>query len=240
MAQNSNALRFINCYNQIEQALKQQNNLKPNLSYTETIRLSARNNAIVRKYEDELIDYGRLRNSIVHSFNDNHVIADPHDEVVEKYENITQIVCAPPLAINTVVVKDVKCVDYDITLKEVMLAMYKTEFSNFPVYKDGMLIGVANAGRITKMLGQKIYNKENLSEVFDMPIGDLVKNISQEGFYAISDNSVTLDKILNMFTENRKLSMVLITKNGGLLEPPIGIVTVADILDINKVLDDYA
>lgn len=236
---NNNALRFINCYNQIEQALKQQNNLKPNLSYTETIRMAARNNTIIRKYEDDLIDYGRLRNSIVHSSNENHVIADPHDDVVEKYERITKIVCTPPLAINTECVKDAKCVDASATLKEVMILMYKTGFSNFPVYDNGMLVGVANAGRITRLLGHKMYNKEDACLLFNDPIGQLVKTTGQENFYAIVDSKVTLDKVLNMFNVNRKLLMVIITKNGTLLEEPVGIIAVADILDINKVLDNY-
>ena len=235
----NNALRFINCYNQIEQALKLQNNLKPNLSYTETIRMAARNNTIVRKYEDVLIDYGRLRNSIVHSSSDNHVIADPHDDVVAKYENITSLICTPPLAINTVCVKDVKCVDSTTTLKEVMINMYKSGFSNYPVYHNGMLVGVANAGKLTRLLGQKLYNKEDMTKIYDMPIGELVKNTMQENFYAIVDKNTTLDKVLNLFTENRRLLMVLITEKGTLIEMPMGIIAVADILDINKVLDNY-
>lgn len=236
---NNNALRFINCYNQIEQALKQQNNLKPNLSYTETIRLSARNNSIVKKYEDDLVDYGRLRNSIVHSSNENHVIADPHDEVVEKYEKITDLICSPPLAMSTVCVKDVKCVDSTMSLKDVLVLMYKTGFSNFPVYHEGMLVGVANASKLARMLGQKLYNKEDLCDVCEMPIAKLVANSVQDNFYAIADKNVTLDKVLNLFNENRKLMMVLITPKGTLLEMPIGIITVADILDINKVLENY-
>ena len=241
MAQSiSNALRFINAYNQIEQALKTQNNLKGSLSYTETIRVSARNNSIVRKYEDDLIDYGRLRNSIVHSSNDNHVIAEPHDNVVEEYEKIMRIICTPPLAMNTVCVKEVQCVDSKTTLKEVLVLMYKTHFSNFPVYNEkGMLVGVANSGKLAYYLGQKLYNKEDLEEVFSTPIGNIVQISAQDSYYAIIDNKVTLDKVLNLFAENRKLLVIIITPNGNLLEYPEGIITVADILDINKILDNY-
>ena len=238
-SKNANALRFINCYNQIEQALKSQNNLKPNLSYTETIRMASRNNAIVRKYEDDLIDYGRLRNSIVHSSNDADVIANPNDEVVEKYEHITALVCTPPLAINTGCVKEVQCVEAATSLKEVLVMMYKSGFSNYPVYHKGMLMGVANAARLTRLVGQKLYNKEDISKIYDEPIGNLVKNTMHENFYTIVDKKITLDKVLNLFAENRQLFMVLITEKGTLVEIPIGIITVADILEINKVLDSY-
>jgi len=237
----SNAMRFINAYNQIEQSLKAQNNLKSSLSYTETIRISARTNSIVRKYEDDLIDYGRLRNSIVHSANDNHVIAEPHTEVVEKYEKIMNLVCTPPLAINTTCVKkDVKIINAKTSLKDAMVAMYKTGFSNFPIYNDkGMLIGVANAGKVARIMGNKLYNKENFEEVFNTPIGDIVKVNVQDNFYAIADSKITLDKVLNLFAENRKLLLIIITPNGTLVEETIGIITVSDILDINKILDNY-
>lgn len=237
----TNAMRFINAYNQIEQSLKAQNNLKSNLSYTETIRISARNNSIVRKYEDDLIDYGRLRNSIVHSSNDNHVIAEPHTDVVEKYEKIMELVCTPPLAIDTPCVKkEVKVISSQAPLKDVMMAMYKTGFSNFPIYdENGMLVGVANAGKMSRMMGHKLYNKENFEEVFNTPIGDIVKVNALDNFYALADSSITLDKVLNLFAENRKLLLIIITPNGRLIEPPIGIITVSDILDINKILDNY-
>lgn len=241
MAQNtSNALRFINAYNQIEQALKIQNNLKNSLSYTEVIRVSARNNSIVRKYEDDLIDYGRLRNSIVHSSNENHVIAEPHDDVVEEYEKIMRIICTPPLAMNTVCVKEVQSVDSKTTLREVLVIMHKTHFSNFPVYNEkGMLVGVANSGKLAYYIGQKLYNKEDMNDVMNTPIGNIVQISAQDSYYAIIDNKVTLDKVLNLFAENRKLLVILITPNGNLLESPEGIITVSDILDINKILDNY-
>ena len=49
--------RFINAYNTIDSALKEQNDLKRSLSYTESIRKAAKTNAIVRKNLDELTGY---------------------------------------------------------------------------------------------------------------------------------------------------------------------------------------
>ena len=40
----------------------------------------------LRKYEDELIDFSRLRNAIVHQSAPDKVIAEPHLDVVEKIE----------------------------------------------------------------------------------------------------------------------------------------------------------
>ena len=57
-----NAKRFISAYNQIDQSLRAQCDLGKSMSYTEAVRKVARTNAFVKKYEDILIDYGRLRN----------------------------------------------------------------------------------------------------------------------------------------------------------------------------------
>jgi hypothetical protein len=42
-----------------------------------------------------------------------------------------------------------------------------------------------------------------------------------------------------MFAENRKLLCVIVTKTGTLLEPPLGIIVVSDLTEINKILDNY-
>ena len=81
-----NSRRFIKAYNQIDSALRIQGDMKRSISYTEAIRKAARTNSLVAKYEDQLIDFGRLRNAIVHNSNPDLVIAEPHDDVVEEYE----------------------------------------------------------------------------------------------------------------------------------------------------------
>lgn len=234
-----NARRFINAYNKIESALRAQNGFGTSVTYSEAIRRASKNNSIVRKYEDDLISYGMLRNAIVHNSNDQYVIAEPYDVVVDDYEKIANLICTPPLAINTSCVKQVKCVDAKITLKEAMIYMSKTGYSSFPVYSDGMLIGVANAGKITKAIGRRLDDGENIVTLLNSHVGEIVKHVGEETFYTIVDKNVTIDKIMNLFAENRKLTVVLITPHGSLVEVPIGIIVVSDILEINRVLDDY-
>ena len=230
-----NANRFISSYNQIDQALRSQYDLGKSISYTEAIRKSARSNALVKKYEDKLIDYGRLRNAIVHSFNEEMVIAEPHLDVVEEYENLAKTICTPPLAVDTVINTDVKTLTHDTLLADVIEKIYKSGNSNWPVYKDGMLIGVANSRKIVKEIGKKIYEKRDLDEfVNNTLIEDVINDFGEDTYYTIANKNVTLDKILNLFTENRKLSLIIITETGSLLEQPIGVIAIGDIMDVNK------
>lgn len=236
-----NANRFISSYNQIDQALRIQYDLGKSISYTEAIRRAARSNALVKKYEDKLIDYGRLRNAIVHSFNEEMVIAEPHSDVVEEYERLAKTICTPPLAVDTVINRDVKTISHDTLLADVVEKIYKSGNSNWPVYKDGMLIGVANSRKLIKEIGKKIYEKRDLNEfVNNTMIEEVINEFGQDTYYTIANKNVTLDKILNLFSENRKLSLIVITETGSLLEQPIGVIAIGDIMDVNKHLDTYS
>ncbi len=239
-SQNDNAKRFVNCYNMIDNALRQQLNLRGGISYTEAVRRAARTNSLVRKYEDTLIEYGRLRNAIVHNDNDKYVIAEPHHEVVEEYEKITELICTPPLALSTVANHVISCIEHDVKLKGVLEFGYKSGFSNIPIFKKGMLIGVATGQKISDVLGKKIYQKVDIKQyIEETSIEDVLKEFMGENYYATANKDITLDKVLSMFQENRKLTCIVITPTGSLMEAPLGIVTVRDIMDINKILDDY-
>lgn len=240
MSDRTNSRRFINTYNQIDSALRIQGDMKRSISYTEAVRKAARVNSIVAKYEDQLIDYGRLRNAIVHNSNPDMAIAEPHEEVVEEYEHIAKLICTPPLAIKTVCKKVVSTIEYNVPLIDIIEYGYKSGFSNIPIFKNGMLIGVANGQKILDVLGKKIYEKRDIMEYMkNTTIEEVLREFSNENYYTIASENITLDKVLNLFTENRKLLVVLITKSGTLLEPPVGIITISDIMDINKILDNY-
>ena len=80
---NANAVRFIAAYNRLDQGLREIYSIKRTLTYSDMIRKVANVNTVVSKFEEDLIDYGRLRNAIVHKSSDE-IIAEPNIDVVEK------------------------------------------------------------------------------------------------------------------------------------------------------------
>ena len=103
-----------------------------------------------------------------------------------------------------------------------------------------MLIGVANGQKLIDVIGKKIYEKRDICDYLkNTTIEEALKEFSNDNYYTIAPENITLDKVLNLFTENRRLLVILITKTGTLLEPPVGIITLSDIMDINKILDNY-
>lgn len=232
--------RFIKAYNQLDYTIKNLYNFKRGMPFSDCIRRAVPLNSVIRKFEDDLVDFSRLRNAIIHSSGaSDDVIAIPKKEVVEKLEHITKLICTPPRVYDTVCRKDVLSVDSTVSVKETIGLISKSGYSNLPVYKNGEILGVANGQRILNKLGKVINDNLDICKFIENTnIEDLVVG-ENENFYTIASKDLTISEALNLFYQNRKLLVILITPNGNFLEMPIGIVTTSDILDINKILENY-
>ena len=238
--QKSNARRFIDAYNKIDYALRVQHNFKRSLSFSDMIRKAVIQNHIVRKYEDDLIDFGRLRNAIIHKSNDKFLIAEPHTDVTEKIEKIAKLVSTPPKVIETNCVHDVFTVSYDVTVQNVIEIMAQTTYSNIPVFKDGVLIGVANGQKIIDAFGEFMLSGGDAIEFLKhKPIEEIVTIPSVTKYFEVASIDVTVEDVMNMFFTNRKLLCVILTKYGKMGETPVGIITSSDFMELNKIIENY-
>lgn len=236
----TNAERFLKAYNTLDHSLRTQYNFKRTIAFSDVVRRSVMLNSVIRKYEDDLIDYGRLRNAIVHSDNEEEIIAEPKLSVVEKLEHIAKIVSTPPKVLDSVCTKDVLCVRAEDTVSKVMGLIWKSGYSNLPVYDGDELIGVANGQRLMDILGEVTYKKNDLDEfVTQTKIKDVITKLKAENYYLVADSLLTIEEAMDLFYKNRKLLVVLITKNGSSTEKPLGILSVSDIMDINNILENY-
>lgn len=236
----SNSVRFINAFNQIDYALRVQHNFKRSMSFSDMIRKASSINHIVRKYDDDLIDFGRLRNAIVHSANPDITIAEPHEDITNKIERIAKIIKTPPKVIDVLTEKDVLTVNYDVSIKDVIKKMSSSKFSNIPVYKDGALIGVANGQKILNIFGEYLLtNSDSESFLSERTIEEIALSPNQIPYYEVLKCDATIDQVLSMFLDNRKLLVIILTKTGTMNEPPLGIITSSDFMELNKILENY-
>ena len=236
----TNAKRCVNAFNQIDYALRVQHNFKRSMGFSDMIRRAVSVNHIVRKYEDDLIDYGRLRNAIVHNSNPDEVIAEPHEDVVDKIENLARLITTPPKVLDVLAEKDVFTVNFDVSIKEVIKKMTSTKFSNIPVYKDGELIGVANGQKILNILGEKLLEGESADEYLSTHnIDEIASMPNDNNYYMVMSANATIDQVLAEFLANRKLLVIIITKTGTMNETPLAIITSSDYMELNKILENY-
>ncbi len=236
----TNAERFLIAYNSIDHSLRNQYNFKRAMAFTDVIRRCVVINSVVRKYEDDLIDYSRLRNAIVHSGNEQDIIAEPHLNVVEKLEHIAKLICTPPRVVDSICKKDVLCVKSQDSVKTVVETISKSGYSNLPVYDGEKLIGIANGQRLLDAIGKAMLNNRKMDEFCKvMTIGEIVSNQISDTYFALADENITLEQALNTFYRNRKVMVIIVTKSGSEYEKPLGIISVADIMDINNILENY-
>lgn len=236
----SNAQRFIQSYNNIDYAIRTRYNLNRSMGFSELIRKSVALNYIVRKYEDDLIDYGRLRNAIVHG-NEEYIMAEPHYEVVENIEKIERLLTAPPKALETVCRRDVLTIDASKSMREVIMLMASSSYSNIPVYdKSGEIIGIANGQKILDSFGKYLLTGGNCTTFLNnVKIEDMLSRLEDNEYYVFANKELTVEEALEHFHNNSKLLAIIVTKNGGAKEKPLGIITGGDVLKMNTILENY-
>ncbi|MBO5345181.1 MAG: CBS domain-containing protein [Clostridia bacterium] len=235
---NKNATRFIAAYNRLDQGLRDIYSIKRTLTFSDMIRKVASVNTVVSKFEEDLIDYGRLRNAIVHRSGDE-IIAEPHIEVVEKLEKIARIINTPPKVIECLRPRKVFTVDGDTSLRQVGLEMAKSGYSVVPVYISGTLVGVINRKMIIDGIGKFIEQGRDIDDSINEPVSKCLDIFNETSHYEVAPIGLTIETLMYMFQQNRKLSSVILTENGNYTEPAKVVIVSADLIDLNTILDNY-
>ena len=233
----TNAAVFINSYNKIDAQLRQLYNFKAAQSFSDMVRRSADMNAVVRKYESDLIDFARLRNAIVHQSTDGKIIAVPCDEVVEEMQLIERLLCTPPRIGESIRPKKIVSVDDAISVKQAVMLIARTNFSNLPVYRGKRMVGMINNRRIIKALGSVLERGGDLDEfAAKTPVGEIVRESDLFAYYKYLGKQDTLQDVLAAFEENKKLLAVLVSEHGAAGERIENIITPVDLVEVNKIL----
>lgn len=236
----SNAKRFLDAYNDIDYSLKTRYNFNRSMGFSDLIRKTVSLNYIIRKYEDELIDYGRLRNAIIHNNNEDFIIAEPHEQVVNEIEHIRKLLSTPPKALDTCAMTNVLVTSAEKSMREVIILMAQSNFSNIPVYKGNELIGVANGQKILTAFGQYMLSGGKCSAFLDnVQIEDMLSTLQDSKYFVVKDSNCTIEEALREFDENHKLLAILFTRHGQINERALGIMTGRDVTTAQKILENY-
>ncbi len=228
----TNATRFISAFNKIDKRLRTWLSLKPSVPFAEVVRKSAAYSAVVRKYEDELSDYSRLRNAIVHNSDDRMIIAEPHDSVVEQIERICEILLSPPLAVKFA--RKALTLPHSTPLLKAVKTMASSGYSNVPVIKDGAVIGVVTNKLIVEFIAK------NAGDSLDELLGGATVSATLSGqreHYEIMSDSVTADEVLEAFSKRPKLQIVILTRGGTAQGSVCGVLTTGDIIKLNELIN---
>ena len=236
---NVNATRFLSAYNRLDQGLREIYSIKKNLNFADMIRKVAGVNTVVLKFEDELISYGRLRNAIVHNSKEDKIIAEPNIEVVEKLEKIARTINTPPRVVDCIRPRRVFTASGETPLKDVIREMKAVGYSVIPVYIAQTLVGVINRKMVVEGIGKFLEEKRDIDDALNEPVAQCLDIFNESNHYEVAPASITVENLLYMFQQNRKLSSVILTENGNFNEPAKAVLVSADLIDLNTILDNY-
>ena len=235
-----NAGEFINSYNKIDSQLRDLYGFKPSQPFTDVVRRCAEKNSVVRRYENDLADYARLRNAIVHQSTDGRINAVPCDDVVENIQRIERLLCTPPTLGETLKDKKIVSIEDTISLKQAILLISRTGFSNLPVYRGGRMVGIVNNRRIIAELGAVIEAGRGVDAYLaETPVGDILSETDLFIYYKFLGKKNTLQDVLAAFEENKKLLAVAVSEKGKAGERIVNFITPADLVQISKMMEDY-
>jgi predicted transcriptional regulator len=226
----SRSERFEVAFNNIHSLLKRMAKNCRSDGFVDLLYAARDQYSIVRHHFDELKQYARLRNAMVHEKRQIATyIAEPHLDVVEEIEKIFQRLSEPVLA-RQIATKPVKSFSTDTPLKEALNLIKKTGYSQFPVYQDDEFAGLLTEHGIVQWLADADH-----SDSMDVSLQDILAYEEKDTVRFLSE-SENVDEVEKLFTDklrgDQKLEAVLLTKNGKHNEPPLGIVTTWDLVKI--------
>lgn len=231
--------RFLDAYNAIDKTLRTQYNYKTTISFSDLIRRCADLNSVIRGHENDLINFARLRNAIVHSSDNNKVIAEPHLDVVELMEKIAALIMTPPLVINVLHQRPVTVIDATRSLYDLIKETGITGHGMIPAYKGNTLIGIVRWRKLIEDLA-KILDTTDLDDfIRKTSIENYLRMYPQSGHFTIVRKDISIEQALTIFNNNRKIAAILLTDNGTAMERPVGFLTNADIIDLVKIIESY-
>ncbi|MFE4525731.1 CBS domain-containing protein [Cytobacillus firmus] len=235
MTQSEKIARFEAAFNRIHVQLKKLvKDPREHAPYGEVLYAARNLHNVVRTHYDLLRLFGKLRNAIVHErIQKDFYIAEPHDEVIEEIERISETLMKPPLALS-IASQPVITHSPETSLMDILKIIDTKGFSQIPIYEDNHFQGLLTEGGIAKWLSRNAV-KRTIS-IEDVLVKDILPLEKKHNVKFLSRGSSIYDledAFEQSFDSNEKLEAILITEHGSRTQKPIGIVTSWDLVRID-------
>lgn len=228
--------RFETAFNRIHKQLQQLVSHSGNDRFTFLIKEGEKKHAVIRKHADDLYQFARLRNAIVHEkINTNFYIAEPHETVVKQIEKIAMQLQQPQHAL-TIATAPVIYFYKDTPLTEVLSVIQKHPYTQFPIYnRRGEYKWVLTSNMVVNWIAHNLHHDVIYLEeiqVRDLYVPKKEQHIAfTSAFSSIIDAEFCFEE---HHLQGKKLEALIITMNGEKNELPLGIITPWDLMQISK------
>lgn len=229
-----NSQRFISLFKKLEMLAAKESNSSRETAFSKMLATLTKKNNIFSFYKEELQQYAKLRNAIVHeSVSDDQAIAEPHDEVVRKFEEIVSKIENPPKVIPIFQVK-IETVTLNEPIYNALDRMYKGNYSQLPVLNNGKFFDLLTTDCIARWVAA-IQDKEKLiiEDTKKSTVTAILEHKEFEINYRFISRNTTIVKAIQIFqeveTKQNFIDALLITQDGKKEQKLIGIITHYDL-----------
>lgn len=185
--------------------------------------------AAIRRYRDDLKEYGDLRNAIVHERTDGHAIAEPHTNVVSNIESLSQLIADPPTVL-PLFRRSVQVVDVKATISTALEFFFPKNFSQVPVVAHRGVVGLLTTNTVSRWLAAEVGHE--LVNLPDHSVSDVLKFSEHGDNWRLVSRDTTLAEVVEAFaaadSSGKRLDAVLVTQSGKPAEGLLGIITIHD------------
>lgn len=229
-----NSDRFIVSYNRIDQLMKDLIGTNEHMAFFRLIDFAKKKNAIIRRYEADLREYGDLRNAIIHHRTSlEFAIAEPHDEVVAKMEGIEGAL-AKPITVAQMFRTNVTIFQETDSLSYALKVIKDKKYNQFPVYIGKTFKGLITPVGITMWMASKV-DSESFSRKRTM-LSEILAHESNRDNHRFIHAQTSVFEAVEIFKSSvlrgRRLEALLITEDGKASDKLIGIVTPMSLLKV--------
>ena len=225
-----NSEKFLESFSRIEQKLRKDLQGDASSRFYDMVRDMSRKNRVVNEYREDLRQLGDLRNAIVHERADGMVIAEPNEACVELILKIENALYNPPKLLPAFK-KDVFQMDVEESVGKALNLMYEYSFSQLPLYKNSVFIGLLTTDTVSRWLGASSH--EDVFSLNDTAISKVITFAERKENYCFLKKDENVFSALAKFQEyensGKILDSILITNTGKPNEKLMGIVTISDI-----------
>ncbi len=220
----SNGDRFEGAYNKIDALLRKKFGGARTLSFSHVVNEAATNDPTVRAVKDDLLEYGDLRNAIVHDRGRTPVLlADPREDVVVKIEKIWNHLSHPRTLRSLTHTVPLRIFAASAVLAESLSYMRENDFSQVIALRDGKHQILSTEG-IAHWLEAK--SKEDIIALSEARLSDALNFEPRDSCIYLKATD-TVDRAREVFGKDigKRIFSALVSEHGSAKEKPINIVT---------------
>ncbi|MFD1040518.1 CBS domain-containing protein [Virgibacillus byunsanensis] len=228
----TNSEKFLTTFTRIEKELKSMMSHE-DAGFSRMVKILRDYNGIVKRYGDDLLEFAALRNAIVHNKIDmSYAIAEPHDSVVKRIEDIERELTQPEEVV-PLFARKVYTFQETETLSSLLRVVHEKAFSKFPIYNGEDFKGLITQKGITNWIASNVETDE--LPTMETTLSEVLRFEERGNYKFIKSNTAVLEAVAffrEQIGRGIRLEALLITSNGQSTEKPAGIITAWDILEI--------